>query len=83
MLNRGTLQAATLQLDRGRGIVRCQTLIPSETGRQTHRDVTCTWSVLVRQGGAALPGQPAVRPTPNWELLSLGHPISASTLCSC
>jgi len=78
MLRRGDLQAATPQLGGGRGIVLCQTLIPSETGSQTQQDVTRIWSVQVRQGGTDLPGWPAVRSTPNCTLLSSGHPISAS-----
>jgi len=63
--------------------VRCQTLIPSETGSQAYQDVTCIWSIQVRQGGTDLPGWPVVRPAPNCSPLSPGHPIAANASFNC
>jgi len=76
MPRREVLRAATPQLGGGRGIVRCQTLIPSETGSQTFEDVAGCWSQLARQGDTDLPGMSAVRPVPNYPIIA-GAPGSS------
>ena len=63
-------RAATPQIGGGRGIVRGQTLISNETGRQTQKDVICIWSVQIRQGEIDLPGRSTVRPTPNCRIVA-------------
>ena len=80
MPRRDGLRAATSQHGGGRGIVRGQTLIPSETGSQTDPDVTCIWSVQVRQEGVDLPGRPAVRPVPNCLYCCRGTHLGKSKL---
>ena len=70
MPRREVLRAATPQLGGGRGIVRCQTLLPSETGSQTFQDVAGSWSLPARQGGIDLPGMSAVRPVPNCPIIA-------------
>jgi len=50
--------------------VRCQTLIPSETGSQTYPDVAGNWSQPARQGEIDLPGVSAVRPVPNCPIIA-------------
>ena len=65
MPQRGYLRSATPQRNEVRGIVRGQTLTPSETGSQTFVDVIGIWSVPIRQGGADLPGMSMIRLVPN------------------
>jgi hypothetical protein len=60
--------------------MRGQMLVPSETESQTKQDVTCIWSVQVRQGEKDWPGRSAVRPTPNCVPSSSGHTIFAGAL---